>query len=102
MNIQISNLKNSISDQDLHKLFSPFGDVQSASIENDVFTGKSRGFGFVSMPDEDSARKAINELNHTVVEGLEVTVNEAVPKPVHRGSYKVGNGPTSVYKFRRK
>jgi RNA recognition motif-containing protein len=101
MTIYISNLKSSITDQDLLDLFTPYGVVLSSSIQKDAFTGVSRGFGHVSMPDEDAARHAINALHHTSLAGFQLTVHEAAPKSVQKGSYKVGQGPVNAYKFRK-
>ena len=101
MNIYISNLSSAIGNEELEKLFSTFGTVASAEISKDVFTGQSRGFGHVEMPDEDAAHHAIAALNNTLLEGLTVSVQEAKVKEVHKGSYKVGNGAVNVYKFRK-
>ena len=101
MNIYISNLDNDIKDQDLKELFQSFGEVTAARIETDVFTGVSRGFGYVEMTDEASATKAINELDQSTVRGLIVSVSPALSKPLHRGSYKVGSSSIKTYKFKR-
>ncbi|MCH5599780.1 RNA recognition motif domain-containing protein [Niabella ginsengisoli] len=66
MNIYVSNLGYSFSTEDLTELFSSYGSVDSARIILDKFTKQSRGFGFVEMSDEDSATKAIKELNGTM------------------------------------
>lgn len=101
MNIYISNLDSNLKDQDLKELFQPFGEVASAQIQTDVFTGASRGFGYVEMTEEVSALKAINELNQSNVRGLIVSVSLSEPRPSHKGSYKVGSGLTNIYKFRK-
>ncbi len=101
MNIYISNLESNIKDQDLKDLFQPFGEVASAHIQTDVFTGVSRGFGYVEMTEEAGALKAIDELNQSTVRGLTVSVSPFVPKPSRKGSYKVGNGSMKTYKFRK-
>jgi RNA recognition motif-containing protein len=90
MNIYISNLNSRIQNKNLEELFSAFGNVSSAEIVLDVFTGESRGFGYVAMEDEASAQKAINTLNNSELESLIIAVREAEPKAVHKGSYKVG------------
>ena len=101
MNIYISNLNSSIKDQDLKDIFSPFGEVTSAKVQQDVFTGTSRGFGYVEMSDALAGQKAIDALNESTLEGLQVAVLPAEPKKELKGSYKVGNGPVTAYKFRK-
>lgn len=101
MNIYISNLDSNLKDQDLKDLFQPFGAVTSAQIQTDVFTGVSRGFGYVEMAEEASALKAIDELNQSTVHGLIVSVSPSVSKQSPKGSYKVGNGSINAYKFKK-
>ena len=79
MNIYVSNLGFNIQDEDLKDFFTPYGEVTSAKIINDKTTGRSRGFGFVEMNDE-SAKRAIAELNDATVEGRNIKVMEAKPK----------------------
>lgn len=93
MNIYISNLNTSITDEELTNLFRPYGEVAAATVAMDAFTDQSRGFGFVDMPQEEQARTAITALNQTEVNGLVVSVEEAAPKEERKGSYKVGSGP---------
>ena len=93
MNIYVSNLDNAIDNEGLKELFAPFGEVNSAE-------GVSRGFGYVDMEDE-AAKTAIRELNQTVLHTLTITVEEA-PEKKALGSYKVGSGPVSAYRFRKK
>ncbi|RYZ62158.1 MAG: RNA-binding protein, partial [Chitinophagaceae bacterium] len=59
MNIYVANFDTAWKDEDLRQLFTPYGEVASASVEMDVFTEKSRGFGYVDMPDEAAAQAAI-------------------------------------------
>ncbi len=101
MNISISNLTLEYSNQELEKLFSKFGEVSSAEISMDGFTDQSRGFGFVEMPNDDEARAAIAALNSTELNGKTLKVEEAEPKDIRKGSYKVGNGALNVYRFRK-
>ena len=101
MNIYISNLENNLTDQDLKELFQPFGEVASAKIQTDVFTGVSRGFGYVEMTEVADALKAIDKLNQSEVSGLIISVSPSVPKPEHKGSYKVGSGPMNIYRFKK-
>jgi RNA recognition motif-containing protein len=93
MNIYVSNLSFNVQDEDLREFFAPYGEVTSAKIINDKFTGKSRGFGFVEMSDDTAALKAIDELNGGIVEGRTIRVTEAKPKedrPARSGNG--GNG----------
>lgn len=80
MNIYVSNLDFNVSDEALKQLFTHYGDVSSAKIISDKFTGKSRGFGFVEMADSAAAQKAIDELNGNEVDGRAMKVMEARPK----------------------
>lgn len=102
MNIYVSNLDTQLKNEDLKKLFTPHGDVQTAEIAIDAFTDQSRGFGYVEMPDEDQARKAIEALDNSDVSGQKITVQEAEPKTTPKGSYKVGNGAVTMYRFKKK
>lgn len=80
MNIYVSNLSFNVQDEDLREFFAPYGEITSAKIINDRETGKSRGFGFVEMPDNEASKKAITELNGATVEGRTISVTEARPK----------------------
>ena len=102
MNIQVSNLSTTVDNEELKKMFSPYGEVKSANVVKDVFTESSRGFGFVEMEDGVQAQKAIDGLNNNLHDELTLSVQEAKPKTIHTGSYKVGNGPIEVYRFKKK
>jgi RNA recognition motif-containing protein len=80
MNIYVSNLGFNIQDEDLRQFFTPFGEVSSAKVINDKFTGKSRGFAFVEMSDDEAAKKAIAELDQASIEGRTIKVMEAKPR----------------------
>ncbi|MDR0363499.1 MAG: RNA-binding protein [Bacteroidales bacterium] len=80
MNIYISNLNFRVADDGLRQLFESFGEVSSARVITDRFTGRSRGFGFVEMPDEAAAKQAIQDLDQTEHDGKTITVNEAKPR----------------------
>ena len=80
MNIFVSNLSFNVNDEDLREFFTEYGEVTSAKIITDKMTGKSRGFGFVEMSDDEAAKKAIAELDNGVVEGRTVKVMEAKPR----------------------
>ena len=80
MNIYVGNLSWGLKDQDLANLFTPFGEVASAKIVMDKFTQRSKGFGFVEMPNDEQAQAAIAQLNGSEVEGRNLVVNESRPK----------------------
>jgi RNA recognition motif-containing protein len=80
MNIYVSNLSFNIQDEDLREFFAEYGEVTSAKVITDKFTGKSRGFGFVEMSDDEAAKKAIAELDQAAVDNRTIRVQEAKPK----------------------
>src|SRR5512132_1683689 len=80
MNIYVSNLGFNVKDEDLKQFFTPYGEVTSAKVIMDKYSGQSRGFGFVEMSDDAAAKKAIAELNNGVVDGKNIKVVEARPK----------------------
>lgn len=80
MNIYVGNLSWGLKDQDLANLFAPFGEVTSAKIVMDKFTQRSKGFGFVEMPNDEQAQAAIAQLNGSEIEGRNLVVNESRPK----------------------
>lgn len=80
MNIFISNLTAAITDGDLNDVFSEYGQVSSAKVIKDRETRQSRGFGFVEMPDDAAAKKAIAELDRAEYDGKVIKVAEARPK----------------------
>ncbi len=80
MNIYVGNLPYQISDRELRELFEQHGEVSSATVIIDKFTGRSKGFGFVEMPDQGAAESAVNALNETDCEGRNLRVNEARPR----------------------
>ena len=79
MKIYVGNLAYSVTDDQLQTAFGAFGEVTSATVISDKFSGQSKGFGFVEMPDNGAAQKAIQSLNGTQFEGRSLTVNEAKP-----------------------
>jgi RNA recognition motif-containing protein len=81
MNIYVGNLPYRISEDELRELFAQYGDVSSAKIIIDRDSGRSKGFGFVEMPDDSQAKTAIEALNGTDVQGRNVVINEARPRP---------------------
>ncbi len=80
MNIYVSNLSFNVQDEDLKGFFEEYGEVSSAKVITDKFTGRSRGFGFVEMSDDAAAQKAIQELDGATVEGRAIKVSEAKPR----------------------
>jgi RNA recognition motif-containing protein len=81
MNIYIGNLPYSITEDELRDLFATHGEVTSANIIIDRDSGRSKGFGFIEMPEKTSGESAINAINETDVQGRNVRVNEARPRP---------------------
>lgn len=77
--IYVGNLPFSVAHEQLKELFSQFGEIEEAVVVTDKFSGRSKGFGFVSFKDEASAEKAIAEMDKKEVEGRELKVNEAKP-----------------------
>ena len=80
MNIYVGNLSWSMTDDDLNNLFAQYGTVSSAKILKDKMNGRSKGFGFVEMEDEEAAKTAIANLNETEVQGRKLIVNESQPR----------------------
>jgi RNA recognition motif-containing protein len=91
MNIYIGNLSAKTTEEELREAFESFGDVDSAKIIKDNLTGRSRGFGFVEMPNQEQAQAAITELNGKEFGGSPLTVNEAKPRE-NRGGRSFGGG----------
>ena len=80
MNLYISNLSYNISDEDLRHLFADYGEFTSAKVIMDRETGRSRGFGFVELSDDELAKKAIEELNQASYDGKVINITEARPR----------------------
>lgn len=91
MNIYVSNLNYSTKSESLQELFAEYGEVTSANIINDRETGRSRGFGFVEMPDDSEGQKAIDALNNTDFEGKTISVNVARPRTERSNGGGYGN-----------
>ncbi len=90
MNIYVGNLAFAVADDELQQLFAAYGDVTSANVIKDRFSGESRGFGFVEMPSREDAMAAIEALNGTDFKGRSITVNEAKPKAPKEGGRQGG------------
>ncbi len=80
MNIYVGNLDFKVEASDLEELFEEFGAVSSANVITDKFSGRSKGFGFVTMDNAEEANNAIKALNGTALKSRDITVNEARPK----------------------
>jgi RNA recognition motif-containing protein len=95
MNIYVGNLSFEASEDDLRQAFEAFGKVANVTILKDKFTGKSRGFAFVEMPNNDEAASAISGLNGNELNGRALKVNEALPQKDRsddRGGRRGGGG----------
>ena len=80
MNIYVGNLPYSVTENELQTMFGEFGEVSSANIITDRYTGQSKGFGFVEMASQEEAEEAINALNDSSVQGRNVKVSQARPR----------------------
>ena len=98
-NIYVGNLPWQTTQDDLYQLFAQYGQVSKAQVISDRETGRSRGFGFVEMPDDAEAQKAIEALNESQFNGRPLTVNEAKPREPRAagGGYGGGGGGRGGY-----
>jgi RNA recognition motif-containing protein len=87
-NLYVGNLSFKVTDEDLRSNFSEAGEVASAAIIKDKFTGQSKGFGFVEMKTEEGAAEAVKKFHGGMLDGKAITVNEARPKK----EYGAGGG----------
>ena len=92
MNLYISNLSYNVTDADLNELFAAYGEILSARVITDRETGRSRGFGFVELKDDDLAKKAIEELNQATYDEKVINVTEARPREDRGGNRGGGFG----------
>jgi len=90
--IYVGNLSFHMTESELRALFEPFGAIESASLATDRDTGRSRGFGFVSMTNDEEAEKAMAALNGKESDGRALTVNEARPQVRRGGGFGGGGG----------
>lgn len=79
MKVYVGNLPFSIDDEGLRKVFGSYGEIEEVSVIKDKFSGRSKGFGFVTFKDDEGAKKAIAAMNDKEVEGRNLKVNEAKP-----------------------
>ncbi len=91
-NLYVGNVSFKVTDDDLKTNFTEAGEVVSASIIKDKFTGQSKGFGFVEMKTEEGATEAIKKFNGGMLDGKAITVNEARPKKEFSGGGNRGGG----------
>jgi len=92
-NIFVGNLDFSVTESSIRSLFEPYGHVDRVNVITDRDTGRSRGFAFVEMPDSAEADRAIAALNGTNLDGRQLNINEARPKP-EGGGRGFGGGPS--------
>jgi RNA recognition motif-containing protein len=93
MKIYVGSLSYKATEEDLKKEFEGFGQVESVNIIKDRYSGESRGFGFVEMPNKDEAQSAIEGLNGRELKGRKINVNEARPRSEgYRGGGRRGGG----------
>ncbi|MBI4463465.1 MAG: RNA-binding protein [Acidobacteria bacterium] len=100
-NLFVGNLSFQTTESDLTSLFEPFGEIARLQLMTDRDTGRSRGFAFVEMVQDEDATKAIAELNGKEVDGRALNVNEARPKPERSGPRSGGFGSGSGGRQRR-
>jgi len=91
-NLFVGNMSFQTTESDLRALFEPFGQITRVHIATDRDTGRARGFGFVEMPNDEEAAKAIAALDGKEVGGRSLKVNEARPKPERSGPPSGGRG----------
>jgi RNA recognition motif-containing protein len=91
MNIFVAKLNFDTQEGDLQDAFAQFGEIESVKIIMDKFTGRSKGFGFVEMPNDEEALNAINELNDSEVDGRTIVVKKAEPRE-NRNNNRGGGG----------
>lgn len=101
MKIYVGNFDTQWNDENLKGLFGTYGQVTSATVMMDLFTERSRGFGYVTMPNDAEASAAIEELNGAEIESRVLTVKMSEPEKGKSGSYKVGNGGVNPYRFKK-
>jgi RNA recognition motif-containing protein len=92
LNIYIGNLPKSTDEETVRKLFEEHGEVTEIKLIKDQYTNELRGFGFVTMPSQEEAKKAIQKINETELEGRQVIVNEARPKKERSQGRRGGGG----------
>jgi RNA recognition motif-containing protein len=97
MNIYVGNLSYDVTENDLRHVFEPFGNVESVKIISDMYSGRSKGFGFVEMSNIGDAQTAINDLNNKDLKGRPIKVNTARPRSENRGGRRGRRGARRPY-----
>lgn len=92
MNIFVGNLNYNLQEEDLKEIFEEYGELDSVKLITDKFTGRSKGFGFIEMPNAEEANKAIEDLNGAEVEGRSIVVNESIEKKREPRRFNNNNG----------
>lgn len=95
MNIYVGNLSYQLTSEELRQAFEQFGEVSSANVIMDKLTGRSKGFGFVEMPDRASAEEALKKMDGAPLKGRNIRVNEARPRSENQSSFPVRRAPRS-------
>ena len=91
MNIYVGSLNFKMNEAELKEVFEEYGEVTSAKIIFDKYSGRSKGFGFVEMPNDAEAKKAIEQLNGSDISGRKIVVNESIERPEKRNFRNHGN-----------
>ena len=94
MNIYVGNLSYELTEEELQKAFEAFGQVESTRLIKDMYSGRSKGFGFVEMPDDEAGQSAIDGLDGKELKGRAIKVNKARPRsegPRSEGRRSGGN-----------
>jgi RNA recognition motif-containing protein len=92
MNIYVGNLGSDVNESDLREAFEQYGKVMEVNLIMDRRTGKTKGFGFIEMPEKEEAQKAIAEMNEMEFKGSAIKVDEAKPKTEHGSGGRRGGG----------
>jgi len=85
MNVYVGQLPYNVNEEELMEIFTEFGEVASINLIKDRFSGQSKGFGFIDMPNNSEADKAIKALNKSMLKGREIKVNQAEQKKNKKG-----------------
>jgi RNA recognition motif-containing protein len=102
MNIYAGSLHFKMNEAELRELFEEYGEVSSAKIIFDKYSGKSKGFGFVEMPNDAEAKKAIEELNGSEIQGRKIIVNQSIERTERKSNFRGGNSDRRSYNDNRR
>lgn len=98
MKIYLGNLSYNVDEENVREIFEEVGQVSSVTIIKDKFTGKSRGFAFIEMPNEEEAQEAIKKFDGGKLDGKKIIVNEARPKDDNNNNNRNSGGRGGDYK----